>query len=206
MNQCNVVVDRETLIQMRMAIDAALNAAGGPEVPLAFDEAYYLEANPDVRAAVEDKIFRTGYEHYVRHGKAEGRSPTRTAAPAPQPAQPMWEPAQSYVSKDDLLRAIKVADFRNAVVLDDVGVHQGFGPAIKYWTWPDGTVRRSKPPDAGSLLEAYGSIEDLLEHATSIGWRWAVVVDGVPRKGGFDADYGESQYETFANGVRRIRT
>jgi hypothetical protein len=69
-------LDKETLQQLRLALEVAL-LDDGTVYPLAFDEAYYLESNPDVRAAVDDKIFRSGHEHYERHGKAEGRRPTR---------------------------------------------------------------------------------------------------------------------------------
>lgn len=39
----------------------------------AFREEWYLRANPDVRAAVAELRFRSGYEHWLRHGRAEGR-------------------------------------------------------------------------------------------------------------------------------------
>lgn len=38
-----------------------------------FDEAAYLEANPDVAAAVAAGHFASGYEHYEAAGRAEGR-------------------------------------------------------------------------------------------------------------------------------------
>lgn len=38
-----------------------------------FDEKYYISSNPDVALALRDQIFRSGFEHYVRHGKNEGR-------------------------------------------------------------------------------------------------------------------------------------
>ena len=41
----------------------------GPE----FNEAEYLEANPDVAAAVKEGNFRSGREHYEKHGESEGR-------------------------------------------------------------------------------------------------------------------------------------
>jgi predicted SAM-dependent methyltransferase len=39
----------------------------------AFNEAEYLFANPDVASAVASGSFKSGYEHYVKYGKAEGR-------------------------------------------------------------------------------------------------------------------------------------
>ncbi len=38
-----------------------------------FDEAFYLAAHPDVRAAVEAGGYGSGHEHYVSHGFDEGR-------------------------------------------------------------------------------------------------------------------------------------
>ena len=38
-----------------------------------FREELYLKANPDVRAAVADLAFESGYEHWLRSGRAEGR-------------------------------------------------------------------------------------------------------------------------------------
>jgi SAM-dependent methyltransferase len=40
---------------------------------LIFNETEYLEANPDVAAAVKDGRFRSGREHYKKYGKSEGR-------------------------------------------------------------------------------------------------------------------------------------
>lgn len=37
-------------------------------------EKEYLEKYPDVNAAVQQKWIASGFEHYVRHGRAEGRS------------------------------------------------------------------------------------------------------------------------------------
>jgi MoaA/NifB/PqqE/SkfB family radical SAM enzyme len=38
-----------------------------------FDEDYYLESNPDVRDVVETGKITSGLEHFVRHGRSEGR-------------------------------------------------------------------------------------------------------------------------------------
>lgn len=44
--------------------------------PANFDELKYLGQNPDVARAVNDKEFRSGYEHYILHGQDEGRART----------------------------------------------------------------------------------------------------------------------------------
>ena len=48
---------------------AALHGAGNT-----FDEQAYLKLYPDVAAAVKQGAFSSGYAHYTRSGKAEGRS------------------------------------------------------------------------------------------------------------------------------------
>ena len=45
-----------------------------------FDERWYLDANPDVRAAVEKGLFASGLEHYRSHGMREGRYPNAGSA------------------------------------------------------------------------------------------------------------------------------
>jgi hypothetical protein len=42
---------------------------------LDFDEAGYLERNPDVAQAVANGHFTSGAEHYIRFGRSEGRAP-----------------------------------------------------------------------------------------------------------------------------------
>jgi glycosyltransferase involved in cell wall biosynthesis len=44
-------------------------------VPVAWNDAAYLLANPDVRKVVADGGFRSGYHHYCLHGFVEGRAP-----------------------------------------------------------------------------------------------------------------------------------
>jgi hypothetical protein len=39
----------------------------------AFDEREYLRCNPDVRRAVNRGLMESGYVHYRRHGRGEGR-------------------------------------------------------------------------------------------------------------------------------------
>lgn len=45
-----------------------------------FNETGYLAANLDVAQAVKDGIFATGFEHYTKYGKAEGRSQAPSSA------------------------------------------------------------------------------------------------------------------------------
>ncbi len=49
-----------------------------------FDEAWYIARYVDVAVAVSTGHFRSGFEHYVSNGRAEGRSPCSTSQP-PKP-------------------------------------------------------------------------------------------------------------------------
>jgi hypothetical protein len=50
-------------------------APPAPEIPEGYDEALYLQQNPDVAAAVEAGQIASGLEHFHLFGEAEGRSP-----------------------------------------------------------------------------------------------------------------------------------
>jgi hypothetical protein len=115
-----------------------------------------------------------------------------------------WVPDPLYLSAERLVSALKLHGFSNAVSVDGVGAYAGFGPTIQYWTWPDKTVQTRRPINQ-TLDDSYESINELVAHAQAIGWKWAVVVDGIPRKGGFDADNGASQYETVGSFVQRVK-
>ena len=61
-----------------------------------FDEHYYLEMNPDVAAAVAAGTFATGYDHYIKYGQFEGRSPS-----------PYWDEAYYLQVNPDVAAAVK---------------------------------------------------------------------------------------------------
>lgn len=103
--------------------------------PPGWREAVYFARNPDVMAAVRRGEFLSGYEHYVRHGRTDGRldgmpapdSPPPKISPAPPPpqetaAQPMAQP--SPVPAPPLLNAIppapKPETAATASMMDDV--------------------------------------------------------------------------------------
>lgn len=46
-----------------------------PLITPLYNEAFYLRTNPDVAAAVEQMGFRDGFEHFLRFGQRENRSP-----------------------------------------------------------------------------------------------------------------------------------
>jgi SAM-dependent methyltransferase len=47
----------------------------------AFDETSYLRRYKDVRAAVADGVYSSGYEHFIKHGRKEDRDGSRCCAP-----------------------------------------------------------------------------------------------------------------------------
>jgi hypothetical protein len=61
-----------------------------------FDEHYYLQQNPDVAAAVAAGTFATGYDHFIKYGQYENRSPS-----------PYWNEAYYLQQNPDVAAAIK---------------------------------------------------------------------------------------------------
>lgn len=66
-----------------------------------FNEAAYLSRNPDVRTAVLDGLFKSGFDHYEQYGKNEGRDPGYALRPAPKNL-PMENPAE-WSRRDKIL-------------------------------------------------------------------------------------------------------
>ena len=63
----------------------------------AFDEDWYRATNPDVAAGIRQGKYRTGKEHYLDCGYAEGRAPNPNAeAPAQGAAQPRFVPRPRF--------------------------------------------------------------------------------------------------------------
>jgi phosphoglycolate phosphatase-like HAD superfamily hydrolase len=106
-----------------------IDERGAPPPGVLFDEAWYLSEYPGVAETVRDGGFRSGWEHYVLHGRAEGRHPVPLTHLAqsvahgamPQPSQnagpPFWEhngvgfltPGDFQKSQTDLNRIAAVA-------------------------------------------------------------------------------------------------
>ena len=122
-------------------------------LPPDFDEAFYLATYSDVRAAVgPGKPFATGGDHYLLHGRAEGRIYARplivpTPTPTPTPVD-VWVPKAAYASAAQLLNDLTMYKCQQAVTLDGHSLYSGFGPALQYHRWADGTVRTE---DSGQL-------------------------------------------------------
>ncbi|HBK07404.1 MAG TPA: glycosyl transferase family 2 [Acetobacteraceae bacterium] len=59
----------------------------------AFSEAYYVAHTPNVAGMIEHRHFRNGYAHFLRHGLAEGRSPS-------EPIDLAWYAKQETVRQE----------------------------------------------------------------------------------------------------------
>ena len=80
--------------------------------PRNFDEIDYLDLNPDVEAAVRRGQFQSGYEHWKKHGKQEGRPLSltdlqRTSAGCPE----AWDEARYLRANPDVAAAMRAGVF-----------------------------------------------------------------------------------------------
>jgi hypothetical protein len=129
-----------------------------PPVVEAFDEGWYLLQNPDVKAAIP-QYFSSGWDHYDKCGRAEGRQPAPTVTPGPPPIpvplpelEPTtWSPLSQYANAAALQAACRAhPGFENGIYLDDKNAFPDgkdrFGPFIHFYSWPDGTVRQGTAP------------------------------------------------------------
>ena len=93
-------------------------ASGGAVTAANFDETAYLNAHPDVKAAVAKGDFANAYEHYTRYGQAEGRTAfdkAQTAAKAAADAAALeTKQAADRKAVADATAARKAAGFGNA--------------------------------------------------------------------------------------------
>lgn len=63
----------EASAENREASGGARIVAANGATMVSWDEQAYLRENPDVKAAIEDGVFRSGFEHYSQYGWHEGR-------------------------------------------------------------------------------------------------------------------------------------
>jgi hypothetical protein len=82
----------------RRAITVGDEGPGTYDIPPAWLDYVYLKAYPDVAAAVRDGGFSSGYEHYVRSGKAEGREPAFAQNAPPRKQKHAVKPAAAPVA------------------------------------------------------------------------------------------------------------
>jgi hypothetical protein len=116
-----------------------------------FDEAWYLKTYPDVAAAIP-KYFASGWDHYDKAGRAEGRKPYPPISPPVPPVEPPkeWVPADQYANRA-IARAVFAQNqsYSQIIMIDGQNgfPNEGsrFGPPLNYYTWPDGSVRQERP-------------------------------------------------------------
>src|SRR6478672_408768 len=102
-----------------------------PAVAEAFDEAAYLQGNPDVARAVAAGVFESGLAHYESHGRAEGRL-LKGYRPLPFSYKlPDFEAVLS--SACDRLAAYNARGFRRKIAPDDDMVRNVEDPAQHYF-------------------------------------------------------------------------
>lgn len=94
--------------QVAQAAQAA-DASGSAQAP-GFDEEWYLADNPDVAAAVAQGHFTSGFDHYLKHGREEGRP-----ALAPIAATASGFDEEGYLSRNpDVAAAVAQGLFTSA--------------------------------------------------------------------------------------------
>jgi len=69
----NRILDFERLASEGLAVDSQQLGRAGEVSAENFDEAQYLRLNDDVRVAVSQGVFNSGYQHYLLCGRLEGR-------------------------------------------------------------------------------------------------------------------------------------
>ena len=79
------------IAQLRGLVDPTHSA--GAAAPPSFDEASYLLANPDVGAAVAAGTFRSGFQHWLAHGRRERRLLVADVADTTAGLRPAGSPA-----------------------------------------------------------------------------------------------------------------
>lgn len=72
-----------------------------------FDEAAYLDRYDDVRAAVHSGLYASGWEHFLRFGRAEGRSQSRIDAPQVLPFDDDFDEGTYLWLHADVRRAVE---------------------------------------------------------------------------------------------------
>lgn len=70
----NRIIDFERLENLGFPVDSERLGRAGEVSAENFDEAQYLRLNDDVRVAVSNGAFSSGYQHYVLCGRLEGRA------------------------------------------------------------------------------------------------------------------------------------
>jgi hypothetical protein len=93
------------------------------ETGIDFDELWYLQQYPDVASAIKSGELLSGLQHYLKHGRKEGRLPAPPSAARDavmQQAQSLRERGEGAAA-DELLQAAVTTYERDPAVLDAYG-------------------------------------------------------------------------------------
>src|ERR1017187_9861385 len=102
-----------------------------------FDEAWYLQAYPDVAEAVRDGVVPSGLTHYVKYGRDEGRLPSAF--------DPKWY-AKVYPVAAQEVGSTDARALRHHYI--NIGRFRGYRP------YPSA----SRPKNAAKLSSAFGGL------------------------------------------------
>jgi uncharacterized repeat protein (TIGR03803 family) len=114
-----------------------------------FDEHYYLEMNPDVAAAVAKGIFATGYDHYIKYGQYEGRSPS-----------PYWDEAWYLQANPDVAAAVKAGRISSGFMHYYLYGQYENRPGLLYFNT---SYYLTNNPDVAAAVKA-GALPSAFEH------------------------------------------
>ena len=136
-----------------------LHARPRPTLPPArnarkdWDEEAYLLANPDVKHAVRNGAIASGYKHYQRHGRREGRP----AIVAPTIG---WDEMTYLAQNPDVAEAVRRGHFPSGFVhYWRHGRHEHRAPTGAGESAPDdGTVQERSPSGLASLPSRLGAL------------------------------------------------
>jgi hypothetical protein len=114
-----------------------------------FDDHYYLAQNPDVAAAVAAGTFATGYDHYIKYGQFEGRSPS-----------PYWDEAWYLKENPDVAAAVKAGTVSSGFMqYYQYGQYENRGGLLYFNT----IYYLQNNPDVAAAITA-GTITSAFEH------------------------------------------
>jgi len=127
---------------------------GGLRVAPLFDEVAYLQANPDVAAAVQQGTMRYGFEHFVLFGMDEGRAPGD------------WFDQDYYLAQNsDVAAAVENGTVRSAIAHFFAFGHREDRSPNAFFDADDYLL--SNPDVRGAI--AAGNIDSAFEHYAEFG-------------------------------------
>ena len=114
-----------------------------------FDEHYYLLSNPDVAAAVAAGTIASGYDHYIKYGQFEGRSPS-----------PYWNEAYYLQMNPDVAAAVKAGKISSGFMHYYLYGQYENRPGLEYF---NNSYYLANNPDVAAAVSS-GAIASGFEH------------------------------------------